>query len=182
MQNEEQKVNNLELWDKVKQTNPAHTKKVSFGRGFTAIDPMYQVKTATELWGPYGGKWGMRDIAVTMSDVKGGDQTIATLTGTFFTPHGSTGTANSIEVVSAKGKMDDEAVKMLLTNTISKELSRVGFNADVFFGMFDDERYVAKVKKEIAEKKANSKSEVAGPEKTPEVIPGTKDDLAKMWD
>ena len=38
---------NMELWTKVAQTNPKHTKTVKLGRTFTAIDPY----TPEKVWG-----------------------------------------------------------------------------------------------------------------------------------
>ena len=54
--------NNMELWDKVATTDPKYTKKVTFGRSFTAIDPMYQVMKATEVLGVAGQGWGFELI------------------------------------------------------------------------------------------------------------------------
>ena len=45
---------NLKLWNEVEKTNPAHTKKVTFGRSITAIDPYRQIQAATKQFGPAG--------------------------------------------------------------------------------------------------------------------------------
>ena len=44
----------MDIWNAVSKTDPKHTKKVSFGRKFTAIDAHYQVMKATEQFGPVG--------------------------------------------------------------------------------------------------------------------------------
>ena len=49
---------NLLLWNAVCKTDPKHTKKVTFGRSFTAIDPHSQIMKATEQFGPVGEGWG----------------------------------------------------------------------------------------------------------------------------
>ena len=49
---------NLKIWKSVEKTNPAHTKKVTFGRAITAIDPYHQIKNATEKFGAVGIGWG----------------------------------------------------------------------------------------------------------------------------
>ena len=49
----------LELWNKVCKSDPKYLKKVSFGqRSFTAIDPQYQIRSATDQFGPVGEGWG----------------------------------------------------------------------------------------------------------------------------
>ena len=57
----EDKAKNMELWEQVCTTDPDITKKVNTRGGFTAIDAQAQIKRATELWGPYGSEWGVRD-------------------------------------------------------------------------------------------------------------------------
>ena len=49
---------NLDLWNKVCKTDPAHTKKVTLGRSITAIDPYRQIMNATEQFGAAGKGWG----------------------------------------------------------------------------------------------------------------------------
>ena len=53
------KTKNLDIWDEAKETDPRFTKKVSFGaRSFTSIDAHYQIRRATEIFGPVGTGWG----------------------------------------------------------------------------------------------------------------------------
>ena len=51
--------NQMEIWNSNCTTNPAFTKYVKQRGGFTAIDAYYQIRQATELWGPYGASWGL---------------------------------------------------------------------------------------------------------------------------
>lgn len=39
-------------------------------------------------------------------------------------------------------KLDDDCIKKVQTDAITKGLSRLGFNADVFMGRFDGNKYV----------------------------------------
>ena len=48
----------MRLWRKFESTDPAHTKKVEFGRKFTAIDAHWQIMRVTEVLGPVGHGWG----------------------------------------------------------------------------------------------------------------------------
>ena len=40
-----------------------------------------------------------------------------------------------------KAKTNDDAPKMALTDGLTKAISHLGFNADVFLGKFDDNKY-----------------------------------------
>ena len=135
-------VNNLELWNSVQETNPADTKKVSFGRKFTAIDAYSQIKKATDVFGSYGDGWGIESIIHTFvpntNMVMGEAKFFYRITGSV----GQFPVTSSILYISEKGKIDDEFAKKLETDMITKALSRLGFNADVFMGKFDDNRYV----------------------------------------
>ena len=46
-------------------------------------------------------------------------------------------------------KIDDNFAKKLETDTLTKALSKLGFNADIFLGKFDDIRYVEDLNKEF---------------------------------
>ena len=54
--------NQMEIWNSNCTTNPVFTKYVKQRGGFTAIDAYYQIRQATELWGPYGASWGLKNI------------------------------------------------------------------------------------------------------------------------
>lgn len=136
---------NMELWDKVCTTDKAFTKPVSFGRKFTAIDPTYQLMEATKLWGPYGTKWGLQETTIHVVDVKCANkdksqqwvESSMILVGQFEYPGGTFPIT-----VDAPFKPGDDTAKKLQTSAVSKALSKLGFNADVFLGKFDDAQYV----------------------------------------
>ncbi|MFQ5631094.1 MAG: hypothetical protein ACE5I1_20160, partial [bacterium] len=52
-------------------------------------------------------------------------------------------------------RLDDECIKKVVTDAETKALSKLGFNADVFLGLFDDSRYVDDLRKEFSENGAN---------------------------
>ena len=54
--------NNLEIWNKVKITNPRDTKDLQQGRKITTIDAYTQIQNATEQFGPMGKGWGLLDL------------------------------------------------------------------------------------------------------------------------
>ncbi len=137
----------MAIWNMVSETDPKYTSRVTQRGGFTAIDAYYQIRQATELWGPYGSAWGLQNMKRTLVM----EMEMAFLDAEFFYPDGDKTAAfqiaNSIDLKTRSNKngdnWDDEFVKKLETNTISKSLSRLGFGADVFMGLFDDARYVS---------------------------------------
>ena len=148
--------NNLSLWNEVSITNPSFTKKVNFGaHKYTAINPQTQLKEATRIWGKYGEAWGIKNIRNQVLDINDNDanrvhKLIVSLV-TFYYP-GKDGKvvefdlSNSLELATytSKGKfvIDSDAFKKIETNSISKALSKLGFNSDVFEGHFDEEDYI----------------------------------------
>ena len=55
--------------------------------------------------------------------------------------------------------VDDNFAKKIETDALTKAISKLGFNADIFMGKFDDVRYVSEMKKEFAEKKSEATTE-----------------------
>jgi hypothetical protein len=128
--------NNMGLWNSVCETDPSHTKKVNQRGGFTAIDAMYQVQEATRLFGPAGIGWGW-DFTL---EYPPNDTILAIVT----LWHGNRD--QTIKQVGQKGlggqRVDEDAAKKAVTDGLTKCLSYLGFNADVFLGKFDDNKYV----------------------------------------
>ena len=135
------KYEGLELWNKVKKSDPKFLKRVEYGkRSFTTIDAYYQLEVATSLWGSMGYKWGLRDIQLSFQDVsaKDGLKKMIILQANFYYPGGEFPVINSIYI------NDDEALKKIYTDTLTKALSYLGFNTDVFLGEYDGNRYIQK--------------------------------------
>jgi len=152
--------NNLELWNKVCKTNPNHTKKVTFGNKFTSVDAQYQIKMATEQLGVIGSTWGIKDISYHFIDSTDG-QITALCQAVFFHPTGEFSISSSIQVVkyvNDKLKHDDDFAKKVETDLLTKALSKLGFNADVFLGLYDDNKYIQKMLEEFNKKEELTES------------------------
>ena len=54
----EEPTDNMRIWNLASETDPTHTKEVTIGRKLTAIDSYYQIRRATEHFGPMGQGWG----------------------------------------------------------------------------------------------------------------------------
>ncbi len=140
---------NLELWNRVEKTDPKHTKQANVkGNKITSIKPQYQIYNATKEWGSYGSKWGFKNIELGYELKEVG---LVTFKALFYYPNGEFEILNTISIWrdGAQTKIDDEFAKKVETDSLTKALSKLGFNADVFMGRFDDLRYVEEVKKEF---------------------------------
>jgi hypothetical protein len=133
---------NLLLWEKVMTTDKKFTKEVGFGRKFTSINAQYQVREMTREFGQIGKGWGIKDENFYMIiDGLLAYQAIFWYKdedGIHEYPMNS-----SISTHNSKGKMDDEVFKKVSTDATTKAISKLGFNADIFLGLWDDNRYVS---------------------------------------
>jgi hypothetical protein len=147
----------MKLWDSVKTTDPKFHKSVQYGkRRFTAIDPQWQLQEATKKWGPYGNRWGLRNIQyeIVRMDAIGTDgpavEYAIILRAEFYYPVEDK--EASFEILNDdKFVRGQETLKKLITNTRSKALSMLGFSADVFMGMYDDVAYVKDLEKRFGD-------------------------------
>lgn len=145
---------NLKLWELVERTNPKYTKKAKKGAlSITAINATSQIRMATEQWGLYGESWGLKNISYSYMDIM--DNKIAMIKCVFYYPNGSFEINSSLKMAYMTNKqpsylkVDDDFMKKLETDVTTKALSKLGFNADVFMGMYEDNRYIAEMKEEF---------------------------------
>lgn len=144
----ETKTDNLELWNRVEKTDPDYTKPLE-GVGFkaTSIAPQHQIKQATIQWGVYGSKWGFKSMEFDYSLAIYG---LLNFKAVFYFPEGEFEIVNSVSFYkdNAQTKINDNFAKIVETDTLTKALSKLGFNADIFLGKFDDPKYVEMLKAE----------------------------------
>ena len=137
---------NLKLWNTVSKSDPKFLKKVSFGqRSFTAIDPQYQVRCATEQFGPVGLGWGWINDTRFINLSNGDTAVVADVSIWIDKPDNIFGPFSGCRKFfdSAKGRMAEDAPKIAITDGLTKALSHLGFNADVFLGEMDGNKYAA---------------------------------------
>ncbi|MCA9740756.1 hypothetical protein KC734_04425 [candidate division KSB1 bacterium] len=155
------KKENMKLWQWVQVTNPDTTQAAEKeGRKFIAICAQAQRQRATEVFGPYGKGWGLKSKESKFSLLT---KELILFQGEFF--YSWQGRRYSFPVESSIAhshpgknglKLDDECIKKVVTDAETKALSKLGFNADVFLGLFDDNRYVDDLRKEFAEYGTNA--------------------------
>ncbi len=155
----------MAIWDQVKTTDPKYTKKSTFGRSFTSISPQYQLQEATKVFGPYGKGFGFESCDIDLLPV-GDDSFLAVIKAVFFFvdddgrhsfPINNTWDAMKGSKKKNNLMLDDDFAKKAETNTLSKALSKLGFSADIFMGLFDDHEYVSIVSNEKAIENAEDK-------------------------
>ena len=152
--------NNMALWNSVCETDPQFTKVVNQRGGFTAIGAQSQLMKATELFGAMGTGWGVKTEHIE----KWEDVGLVVYQATLWYV-GSDNKEHYVPIHSSiryqvNGRIDDDFFKKVATDALTKGLSKLGFNADVFMGKFDDNKYVSTLtekfsKKETKEEKKN---------------------------
>lgn len=150
---------NMDLWNQVCKTDPRHTKQVGFGRKFTAIDAHYQVQSATEKFGAFGIGWGIQDskFELLYVDPNNAHYNLLQYTGKIW--YEWKGKRGLVEITADIELFEDtkngwkrveDSHKKVRTDALTKGLSYIGFNADVFLGKFDDSKYVSKLSQDFA--------------------------------
>lgn len=153
---------NMKLWKSVEVTDPQYTTKINQRGGFTAIGAQYQLQRATETFGPFGAGWGVRGEVIEKWNEVGMAIYQAHLWYKLDTgkemPELHEFPIHSAIQYARGGRLDDDFFKKVATDALTKGLSKLGFNADVFMGKFDDNKYVNKLtnmsgtwKKEVAD-------------------------------
>lgn len=143
---EVKKVDNLSLYNKVKEVPKEAQKPIQGGRlaGFTDINPMWRIKTLTEQFGVVGFGWYYEILEEKI--VEGAnDEKVAFVRINLFIKMGEEwskpiqGTGGSNFVAKEKNGLytSDECLKMALTDAISVACKAIGIGADVYYGTSD---------------------------------------------
>ena len=156
---------NMKLWDLVFKTDPKDTKKASMKGGFkaTAICAQSQIMKATEVLGPMGISFGAKNPHYELIGLSNDfhDQIMSYSATFWYEWQGNKGEfpiESDIDVWNYSNKYKswskaNDMRKKLSTDALTKALSKLGFNADVFMGLFDDNKYVQEMKQEFQEPK-----------------------------
>lgn len=161
---------NTTLWQAVEKTDPKFTKGFSRGGGFkgTATNATYLARKATEQFGPCGTGWGINvlneECFTGAPHLNSEGQVIAhdvihkVHARLWYIVDGKRGEVEQFGQTQIVGKnkngfyTDEEAPKKSLTDAMTKCLSLLGFSADIHLGLYDDNKYVAQLQAEFADK------------------------------
>lgn len=156
-------IKNMQLWRAVEKTKTFDTKGYEMSRKkYTAIAPYSQILAATKQWGAYGNEWGLKEVNHTLE--KFGEDVLAICAAVFYYPSGAFELSVSLKIFYQSNKgyqiLVDDYRKKIETDLLTKALSKLGFNADVFLGKFDDNVYLSQLKdeEEAEKRKANKKT------------------------
>lgn len=155
---------NTAIWKSLSVTDPKYTKKVNVGGGFTSINAQWQILQMTEQFGPVGQGWGYK-VAHSIERITE-DYVLAVADVTIWWVRENEagryeyGPVRGMSPIIEKSKSgyimrDDDAGKKAATDALTKGLSHLGLSADVFLGLYDDNKYVREASKHFAEQHDN---------------------------
>lgn len=126
-----------DIWDKLSRPDPKALKAFQRSGGFrgTAINPMYTLHTVTEVFGPCGTGWGM-----TKPDFQVVGSNVYCSVGVWYKDAAEPVWGVGGEALTGRG--DDEAFKKAYTDALSNALKHLGANADIYFNLWDGNKYV----------------------------------------
>ena len=134
-------ISNLWLWNTNCTTDKSHCSPVKLGgRQFTDIDPYYQFRRATELFGPMGIGWGLEGrLGTDRYEDNGQSQYMTMYLGNFWYIHPATNKRGEFPITAStpayrNGRANEYAGMSCLTSALKKGLSYLGFSADVHMG------------------------------------------------
>lgn len=162
-------MNNLELYEKIRQVPKEAQKTIGAGRlkGMTDINPMWRIKALTEQFGICGIGWYYECTKQWIEEV--GEERVACVNINLYIKVGDEwskpifGTGGSkLSTMESKGiYVSDECYKMATTDAISVACKSLGMGADVYWGA-DRTKYSPATPEQKAEADDTKKSEEIG--------------------
>lgn len=135
---------NMELWNSVCETDPTTVREFyRGGKKFTTPNAQSQKKRATELWGPMGGQWGIKSPEYGYVRNGAGDVIEVWYEAILYYPGGEIPISSDVLHSTSNTLMGSgNNRKSVRTDALTKGLSDLGFNSDIFEGKHDNEEYV----------------------------------------
>lgn len=162
------KAKNMRIWEQAKKTDENFTKENRAAQGgSTSINTTYMFRRATEIFGPVGMGWGyeiFKDEITDGATKRYGPESepltmtekIHTLGIKFWYMQGDKrgelyqyGHTDFVQMTRNGPRTESEPQKKSLSDAIKKSLSMLGFSADIFTGLFDDQSYRAEAARDI---------------------------------
>lgn len=149
----------LEIYDKVRSVPKKAQKAIQGGRlkGFTDINPMWRIKTLTELFGPVGFGWKYKVIRQDIQKFDTGEVAVFVDIELQYKQDGEWsepifGTGGNMMVSKEKSglRVSDECFKMAVTDALSVACKSLGVGADIYW-IGDDTKYTNPESEEVEE-------------------------------
>ena len=143
-------MNNMELWDKVKQPPPDALKKITGGRlsGKTDISPQWRYQVMTEQFGVCGVDWKYEIDEVWLEPASEGQTAVFVKVLLYIKVDDKwsdpiPGIGGSMLIAKEGGGLhtNDEAYKMATTDALSVCMKMLGVGSDVYAGKWDGTKY-----------------------------------------
>lgn len=144
----------LKFWDAVSTTDPKYVRNANVsGQNRTTVSAQYKKRNITSAFGMFAKDWGVETGSEEYERTHFENQTcVLHYRAVAFYIHEdkrytfpiASSVRESYMVVNKNYlKIDDEAVKKVRTDALTKGFTDLGFNSDVHMGEFDDQDYVA---------------------------------------
>jgi len=143
-------MDNLELWNRVKVTDPSAVKKIT-GKPYQGHSPKpyWLIQRATEEFGPCGDGWGVEVKSESFFRMTDTDVMHSCVVAVWYMKDNKRcvieqmGQTKACYAKNGGGMMlDEDAGKKSVTDGMVKCLSMIGFAGDIFSGQWDDSKYV----------------------------------------
>lgn len=143
-------MNNLNIWNAVKQVPPNFLKPIGFGKlkGKSDINPQWRLMAMTQAFGAVGHGWTYRIIRLWSETAPDGsvmcfaEVAVKTkLDGQWGEEFSGIGGSNTIEKNKNGLVANDDGYKMAVTDALSVAFKAVGVAADIYLGNFDGSKY-----------------------------------------
>lgn len=147
---------NMEIYDRVKETPQTALKAISAGRlkGMSDINPMYRIMILTKMFGPCGFGWKYTINNKEIMDGANGEKIAIVDIDLYFKWNGEwseaiSGTGGSSFIANERNGpyTSDECYKMALTDALSVACKALGVGADVYWSAghtkYDEPRQTA---------------------------------------
>lgn len=133
---------NTKIWNQICRTPSEYGKQFTRAGGFTgtSIDPVWRIRTLTELFGPCGKGWGFVQEDQ-WSDGGSGAYVVYVRGHLWYMEDGERYQTMSHTGGTVCDRSPDEAYKMAETDALGKCCLDLGMAADIYMGIHDGDKY-----------------------------------------
>jgi len=135
----------MELWDKLKKTDPTYIKPITGGKleklGYSQIDPTYRIMQLTQVLGPCGQGWAYRVARSEWTPV--GNDVLHSIEVAFKWKMDNGEWSEEFSGVGSTfvSKQGDETAKSSLTDALTNAATKIGQIAEILLGKYDGSKY-----------------------------------------